>query len=536
MNRKVIVIGLDGATWDILRPWAEEGKLPCIREMMEKGTWGQLRSTLPPITGPAWVSCATGKNPGKHGCYDFVLPRHSLGKLEPITTRDIKGKTFYEILDENGRKCIIVNLPVSYPPRLKEVIITSLLTQGDSFIFPPELVAEVPELSSYRILPNMSLRLNNKRAAYIEDITKVEETRFECTKKLFVKSDCDFLFLLFGGTDWIQHVMYGELVSKNLDENPLAAKLYRVIDEYIGWLTANAPPGTNILLMSDHGFKAYEKSFYINEWLRQKGYLITEPRTKPSVPRTRGQQEIMGLTSKKKALSLPNFLASRRRLLNMLAPFYRVMTGILPFRVQTYDLQPRIPQTTALSTFSVTNVGGIYINDKRRFADGKVEVSDYEDIRNQIIGELKGLVDTKTGKRVVSEIWNKEEVYSGAQLDIGPDIVFISNEYLADISLSGKLFAYQKDNRHALDGIFLAYGPDIKDAAEVQGAGIYDIAPTILHMFGLPVPDDMDGRVLTEIFREDSEPAQREVKYQKIDTESENIKDKIRKLKARGII
>ena len=220
----------------------------------------------------------------------------------------------------------------------------------------------------------------------------------------------------------------------------------------------------------------------------------------------------------------------------MLAPFYRVMTGILPFRVQTYDLQPRIPQTTALSTFSVTNVGGIYINDKRRFADGKVEVSDYEDIRNQIIGELKGLVDTKTGKRVVSEIWNKEEVYSGAQLDIGPDIVFISNEYLADISLSGKLFAYQKDNRHALDGIFLAYGPDIKDAAEVQGAGIYDIAPTILHMFGLPVPDDMDGRVLTEIFREDSEPAQREVKYQKIDTESENIKDKIRKLKARGII
>lgn len=83
----------------------------------------------------------------------------------------------------------------------------------------------------------------------------------------------------------------------------------------------------------------------------------------------------------------------------------------------------------------------------------------------------------------------------------------------------------------------MACGPDIKrDGAKLAGLRIYDIAPTVLHMFGLPVPDDMDGRVLVEIFREGSEPAQREVKYQRVDLEREKIRDRITNLKRIGSI
>jgi len=134
----------------------------------------------------------------------------------------------------------------------------------------------------------------------------------------------------------------------------------------------------------------------------------------------------------------------------------------------------------------------------------------------------------------MSEVWKKEEIYSGAQLDIAPDIVFTSNEYVANISLSGRIFTNGKSNRHALNGIFLAYGPDIKGAGEIQVAKIYDLAPTVLHIFDLPVPDDMDGRVLKEIFKEGSEPARRGIKYQSVDGERERVGDKVHRLKKLG--
>ncbi|KKR15372.1 MAG: Type I phosphodiesterase/nucleotide pyrophosphatase [Candidatus Levybacteria bacterium GW2011_GWA1_39_32] len=117
-NKKVVVICLDGANWDILKPWAEKGWLPNINRFLEKGTSTNLITTLPPVTGPAWVSFATGKNPGAHGCYNFAIPTDSLLNVDPISTEKIKGKTFYEILENDGKKSILINMPCSFPPRI----------------------------------------------------------------------------------------------------------------------------------------------------------------------------------------------------------------------------------------------------------------------------------------------------------------------------------------------------------------------------------------------------------------------------------
>jgi len=133
---RVLVMGLDGATWDLLMPLAKEGFLPILDKLIKGGSYGELERTMPPVTAPVWASFAMGKNPGKTGIFDYLLPKSSLGDLATIILKDICGKPFYEILDDNDKKTIMVNLPLSYPPRTSGPTITSILTQGDKLIFP----------------------------------------------------------------------------------------------------------------------------------------------------------------------------------------------------------------------------------------------------------------------------------------------------------------------------------------------------------------------------------------------------------------
>lgn len=117
-TRKVAVIGLDGAAWKTIDALIQKGELRNIREMTEKGVYGGLKSTIPPLTGPSWVSFATGKNPGKHGIFDFFLVGDSLTERRYIGTEDVSADMFYQILERHGKRCIIVNLPCSSPLEL----------------------------------------------------------------------------------------------------------------------------------------------------------------------------------------------------------------------------------------------------------------------------------------------------------------------------------------------------------------------------------------------------------------------------------
>ena len=135
-------------------------------------------------------------------------------------------------------------------------------------------------------------------------------------------------------------------------------------------------------------------------------------------------------------------------------------------------------------------------------------------------------------------VYSPDELYSGQYVHLAPDILFEMDDFECSIYPGFNKEVYQKippdpvySGAHKKDGVFIAYGPDIKEDVQIQGAKIYDIAPTILHMSGLPVPDDMDGRVLEDIFREGSEPAQRAVKYHTVAIERGKVKDKIRRLK-----
>lgn len=512
---KVLVLGLDGATWDLLRQWIEEGRLPTLKKLMEEGVHSVLKSTIPPLTGPAWVSFATGKNPGKHGCYDFLLPRDSLDDVRTITTRDINGETFYELLDKAGKKCVLINLPCSYPPRINGIVITDFLTMGDEFIFPRDLIEEIPELKRYRVLPDSHSRIKD----YINDVRDLERNRFECAKKLF-KKEWDFFFILFSGTDWIQHKIYDKLISG--DNSDLEAiEFYEEIDDYIKWFVENAKD-TTILIMSDHGFQAHNKMFAINKWLMEEGYLkVKQMESKGSSLREKSQ----------KGVKVPVFLLRHQKVFKLGTIFYGILRRIIPVTPVI-----RTEPDTASVAYSILssangNCCGIYINSKRRFGDGSVGIKDYDRVRSEIMDKLEKLRD-ETGEKIFKSVLRGEEVYSGECVDKAPDIVLISDEY----NINSFYDECKNANEHAIKGIFVAYGSDIKRGVKIENAEIIDLAPTVLYMMDMPIQREMDGRVLKEIFREDSGFAKREAVYREVEVGKEWIKERIRELKDVGRI
>jgi len=519
---KVLVIGLDGVTWDLLQPWIKEGRLKTIRDMMENGVWGTLESTIPPVTAPAWASFVTGKNPGKHGCYDFVLPYGNLDNIKTITSMDIKGVTFYELLEEKGYRCTLINLPVSYPPRINNVVITSLMTKSKNFVFPPELIKQVPELKEYKITPDRSPLARGRITEYIAGIRCLEKNRFECAKKLFEK-EWDFFFILFSGTDWVQHVTYNMLISRTRTERAKieAVKLYEELDSYIKWFISNVPKDTYIFIMSDHGFRSSNRVFSVNAWLRSEGYLKVKVRNKKLGSPSKLEKLRQSLN---KEIN-PHILGFLLKLLNAGSMLSRVTYSIgrllkLPtmYSIGRFMHLDAIPSASETIAYSVRYkpIQAVYINDKRRFSSGKVNTGkQIEEIRDEIKNKLKKVKDPKGGKKVFRKVLKKEDVYSGCELEKAPDIILIPNELSLWTSNPFLIFYDAIHNHHDLEGIFIACGPDIKKNRKLKRKKIYDIAPTILHIFGMPVPQDVDGKVLLDIFEENSMYLEKEVRYEK---------------------
>jgi predicted AlkP superfamily phosphohydrolase/phosphomutase len=499
MKKRLIVIGLDGATFDLIKPWTEAGYLPNFDRLLQEGTHGVLKSTIPFTTLPAWTSFATGKNPGKHGCYDFRLPTNSLGQNHFVTSEDIPGKTFYELLEDAGKKVTLVNLPVSYPPRIDATVITSLMTQGANAVFPPELTDKIPELEDYQIV---------SRTHTVSEVRTVERQRFECARQLFER-DWDFFFLLFSGSDHISHEMYTGMLT---GERPEGRQVFEDLEHYLGWFMDNLPADANLMVMSDHGFQTMPGIFYVNSWLAHEGYLTLggdvhpEGETLPTAQRDSDDE-----VSQPGLNRLGQFLFAHPRLYRVGKALYHKVRSLLPFELRLQSHGVDLKQSVA---YAATNeCKGVYINDNRRFVDGIVDPKDVDSLREEIIEKLEHL-RTLNGQKVFSKVWRKENLYWGAHVQYAPDIILESNLFVSFLLRSVDPFESGTENYHSPEGVFLAWGPDVTDSTSLEGAEIIDLAPTILHMMGLCIPKDMDGKVLHEAFDPDSTVAKRAVCFQ----------------------
>lgn len=531
LTKKLVVIGLDGVTWNLIDPWIRKGWLPTLRKVINEGVRAHLLSTIPPLTAPAWAAFATGRTPGRNGIYDFTVPRENINELRIMNSQNIICETFYELLERNEFRCILINLPMSYPPRIKNgILISSPFDSKEVTICAPNketLVERIPELKYYRLIPNMSFLAGGKLNMYINDIRKLEFIRFSCAKKLFKTEKWDFFFILFSGMGWIQHRIYDKLLLGRIDRDDPAVKAFKDIDSYVNWFIENLPSDANLFIMSDHGFQIYRGIFYINEWLRRQRLLsLRISRTSRKIYIKTEEEFMERLKKRKKVFNIPITLykvISKFATLFRHIPFHDTLYTLLPVRWETsVELSPLNTKALSISSYS------IYINLRSRFSHGVVDKNEYEELRNRIIQKLKTMEDK--WEKILTIVCKREELYSDSAIDYASDILIYSNRYFISTSFYPQVFKRQIINYYSLLGIFMAYGPDIKKGTRLEKIKIYDIAPTILHVFGIPLSRDLDGVFLKRIFKEDSKIVKKEVKYES-SSERRRIKEKLLKLK-----
>jgi predicted AlkP superfamily phosphohydrolase/phosphomutase len=281
---------------------------------------------------------------------------------------------------------------------------------------------------------------------------------------------------------------------------------YQAIDKYLGTVVDTLEEDTTLIIMSDHGFGPFHKFIHVNNWLIQEGLMQVRPGLLPAL-----KQSLFRLGFA--PMNVYNLLMQ----LGLGALKREVVRGQGQGLLKALFLSFEDVDWRRTVAYSLGNVGQIYINLAGREPLGCVKPgAAYEKVRDKIIARLMELRDPQTGEKVVEAVYRREEIYSGDQVEHAPDIVFLPRrlEYFGFGEYefgSHRIIETMKrgiSGTHRMDGIFMAYGAAVQPGLVVEGLQIVDLAPTILHLLGVPIPNHIDGRVLREIFVDGFEPAQ----------------------------
>jgi len=530
---QVLIFGLDGATFDLIDPWVAAGKLPNLSHLLARSARGRMVSTTPPMTFPAWNTFMTGKNPGKHGIFDFTQ-RNGL-EIEIVNARHRHSKTVWQILSEAGKRVAVVGVPVCYPPDpINGVMISGfdapVAMADEKCMYPPELCETLKqEIGGYIISADIVPLLNKGKIE--EAIQALEESiarKGAAARYLLKQEKWDCLMVTWGETDASVHYCwrYHDPDSPHHDtarcagiRDPLLA-VYQKVDQQIGEILRQVGDQATVLLVSDHGTGgASDKVVHLNLWLEQHGFLGHLSATRKG-PVAQLQDFVYGkLLHDAKAwvrAVLPKGVINRIRF-GKKGLAYKLESKL---RFGAIDWE----KTRAFSE-ETPYYPQIWINLKGRDPHGVVSPgSDYDETCRQIIQALLAWKDPETGERVIERVYRREEIYQGPYVEKSPDLLVqwsldrgyaylfrpssasaakLPIEKVSKKELWSSRFMINRSGCHRDDGIFAVSGAMVPPQAAIQGACIADVAPTLLHAMGLPVDSDMDGRVITEIFHPD---------------------------------
>jgi len=282
---KVLVIGLDGATFDLLGPWIEAGQLPNLQRLMQQGAWGKLRTTLPPISSSSWSSFVTGVNPGKHGLVDFVYPGVDSYKVTMINATSRRTRALWNWLNDAGYRVGLLGIPTTYPVEpVDGFMISGFLSPGpdSEWAYPAELKGELlAQLGEFLLSPSERYRSTGHLDRFLDDLTASVENRTQAALYLMRHKAWDLFAVVYWDTDMVQHETWRLLDPTHArhDASEAEAHLQRILDFHrkvdadVGRLLAEVDSDTLVVVMSDHGFGPVHSFFLTNNWLAKLGLL-----------------------------------------------------------------------------------------------------------------------------------------------------------------------------------------------------------------------------------------------------------------------
>jgi len=512
MSKKLLVIGLDGASFDVLDPLIEKGYLPNIASLIAGGSRADLETTFPPITAVAWSSFMTGKNPGKHGIFEFVRRDHQSKRELAVNASFRQGRAIWDLLGDAGKRVVVHNFPCTYPPReINGLMIADFMTPKGrrDFTYPVSLLDEIEEkFGSYRLHLSQTYAEGNVDAV-LDELFDELEYKAKVAEYLMTCYDWDSFFQYFWGTDRIQHELWHIIDESHPRHNKKEAEAHRDrvyayfkrVDEIVGRLIELAADDALVLIASDHGFGPVHKYCSLNIWLLQEGFLKLKS---DAATRAKKLMFSLGLTPEL-AFKLT------RRIPGALRPARGVSSqpGASRF-LSTFFLSFNDVDWSRSKAFSKGNYGQIYVNLEGREPNGAVAARDYEAVRDAIINRLRAFKDPATGEPWVARVFRREDLYTGPLVEDAPDVAFLPADMrhlpLGNADFTSNKFmvdAFGISGCHRMNGVMIARGEGIKVGSSLELASIYDIAPTLLYLLDQNIPDDMDGRVLAEIVSEE---------------------------------
>ena len=453
---KLLVIGLDSVPPDLLFGKLLDS-LPNTKRLYRDGTHGTLETCHPPITVPAWMVMMTGKNPGVLGIYGF---RHRRGSSYTdgyiVDSRHVSEPTVWEILGERGLKSCVIGLPPSYPPKaINGCLVTCMITPGPEkeFTFPQSLKNEVRRVVGEYAF-DVTFRVE-ERDSLKRELFEMTKKRFKLASHLAREKDWNLFILHEIGFDRLHHAFWKffdpdhpKYVVGNKYER-IAEEYYGLFDELLGDLLEAAGADVPVLLLSDHGSKAMKGAFCINQWLEREGFLkLARPP--------------LGVTEFEKA---------------------------------------EVDWTRTMAWGWGGYYARIFLNIKGREREGIVPPEDVPALKSELKRRILQLRDV-SGRPMKNSVFEPDELYGVARGDKPDLMVYFDDLNWRSAGTVGHESLYLSENDtgpddsvHSMNGIFLYHDPN-NHQNQIKSMNAEEVAPTILNLFGLPIPDGMKGRAV----------------------------------------
>lgn len=495
---RLLVFGIDGGTFDLILPWIEQGHLPNLAALLQRGAWGELKSTSPPLTPCAWPTMLCGVNPGRHGLFDFIKRTPGSYQFQLTTAADRKTSAVWQLVNQAGLTSGVLNVPFTFPPdKIEGYMVSGVMGAPDfrpSIVHPPSL-AETIEQAIGEYPMDITWRKPDEEFN-LSRLDYIIEKRRQIFRHLLSTAPTDLFVAVVNYVDHVQHGFFGDVkvAAQGREIDDIVLYAYQAADRQLGELLEFCGPQTHVLVVSDHGFGPAQQFLNLRRLVLEAGLYHLQVSYQPK--------------------------SLLRRLIRVVPVSLRRRLPVAVRRPVGQSAAPDQTDWTRTRLYVWTTGVGLSLNVQGREPEGIIPAGQYAQELDRVIARMQEVLARHPELGTV-RFEKKEDIYSGTALADSPDLICMPEDeaiMAADIRdpnaplvLSPEQYElYEPKKRfmhvgnHRLQGVFIAAGPRIRPGSKAVNAELADVTPTMLELLGLQAEGDFDGRVLQEILREAS--------------------------------